>query len=152
MPLTIRLRGGGLRKKLATSNVGDDKLLQSMRTSPSSPLARTALGEPDTEVQPREVVYNCLYTDRPGHSRAHQRWKDGILIVTDGKTCGLMTEDRDKVLCRGEPVKDDIAEGAEIKIRIWTVHVTDEVPRIDSAPPPVQQAPAAARSPLPSLP
>ena len=38
-----------------------------------------------------------------------------------------MTEDRDKVLCRGEPVKDDIAEGAEIKIRIWTVHVTDEV-------------------------
>jgi len=49
MPLTIRLRGGGLRKKPATSNVGDDKLLQSMRTSPSSPLARTALGEPDTE-------------------------------------------------------------------------------------------------------
>jgi len=40
-------------------------------------------------VQPREVVYNCLYTDRPGHSRAHQRWKDGILIVTDGKTCNL---------------------------------------------------------------
>lgn len=38
-----------------------------------------------------------------------------------------MTEDRERVLCRGEPLKDAVCEGAELKIRSWTVQVTDEV-------------------------
>ena len=61
-----------------------------------------------------------------------------------------MTEDRDKVLCRGEPVKDDIAEGAEIKIRIWTVHVTDEVHAhvtLCFLPPPGRAAAKGCRAP-----
>ena len=37
--------------------------------------------------RPEEVVYSCLYTNRPDHSRAHQRWQDGLLIVTGGSTC-----------------------------------------------------------------
>ena len=40
---------------------------------------------------------------------------------------GLMTEDRERVLCRGEPLKDIVREGAEIMVRSWTVHVTDQV-------------------------
>jgi hypothetical protein len=40
---------------------------------------------------------------------------------------GLMTEDRERVLCRGEPLKEAVVEGAEIKVRSWTVQVTDQV-------------------------
>lgn len=45
----MRLRGGGLRKKPATSNAGDKELLQSMRTAPASPLARAAPRDPAAE-------------------------------------------------------------------------------------------------------
>ena len=41
-----------------------------------------------------------------------------------------MTEDRERVLCRGEPLKDAVCEGAELKIRSWTVQVTDEVGKV----------------------
>lgn len=41
---------------------------------------------------------------------------------------GLMTEDRERVLCRGEPLKETVVEeGAEFKVRSWTVQVTDQV-------------------------
>ena len=79
------------------------------------------------QTRPQEVVYRCLYTNRPGHSRAHQRWQDGLLIVTDGRSCGLVTEDKENVLCRGEPLREPVIDGAEIKVRSWTVHVTERV-------------------------
>ena len=128
---TLQLRGGGYRKRTAAGDrgAGDAGLMQSMRTgAPASPLAREA--PPDAakaQTRPQEVVYRCLYTNRPGHSRAHQRWQDGLLIVTDGRSCGLVTEDKENVLCRGEPLREPVIDGAEIKVRSWTVHVTERV-------------------------
>jgi hypothetical protein len=39
-----------------------------------------------------------------------------------------MTEDRESVLCRGEPLKEPVVPGAEFKVRTWTVHVTEVSP------------------------
>ena len=124
---TLQLRGGGYRKRMSAGDrgAGDAGLMQCIRTG--APARETPPDAAKAQTRPQEVVYRCLYTNRPGHSRAHQRWQDGLLIVTDGRSCGLVTEDKENVLCRGEPLREPVIDGAEIKVRSWTVHVTERV-------------------------